>query len=179
MKSGPFAKRDARIRNVETSPARPMLTPESIVTPSVSPYQRIPVDARPATVVAALRESIAALGLTEYAVVDHGHDMAAAGAAGLAAWTLVFGNPAAGAKLLARDLAAAIDIPLRLAVIAAGDAGSEIVLRDMRTLLADDLTELADGLTAVLRKLADAAASAAAQRRGTTSATPTGPTTNG
>jgi uncharacterized protein (DUF302 family) len=132
----------------------------------VSPYERIPTDAEPARVVAVLRELIAARGLTEYAVVDHGHAMAVAGAPGLTAWTLVFGSPAAGAKLLARDLTAAIDIPIRIAVIAAGDAGSEIIFRDMRTLLADDLAELADGLTAVLRKLADAAAAAATAEHG-------------
>jgi hypothetical protein len=39
-------------------------------------------------------------------VVDHGHDMAAAGQAAYPAWTLIFGNPAA-ARLLTHDLAAA------------------------------------------------------------------------
>jgi uncharacterized protein (DUF302 family) len=106
--------------------------------------------------VVALRAALAARGITEYVVVDHGHDMAAAGAPGISAWTLVFGNPAAGATLLARDLAAAVDIPLRLAVIAAPPAGSEIVLRDMRSLLDPQLGELADALTAVLRELAAA-----------------------
>src|SRR2546421_11851051 len=101
---------------------------------SMSSYERVPVDAPPAEVVSALRELLTSRGITEYAVVDHGHDMAEAGAPGFAAWTLVFGNPAAGAKLLARDIAAAVDIPLRLAVIAT-DGGSEIVLRDMRSLL--------------------------------------------
>jgi len=86
-------------------------------------------------------------------VVDHGRDMAAAGTPGFAAWTLVFGNPAAGAKLLAHDIAAAVDIPLRLAVVSA-ETGSEIVLRDMRSLLSDELAELADALTEVLRALA-------------------------
>lgn len=104
---------------------------------------------------AALRAALAARAITEYAVVDHGHDMAAAGAPGIVAWTLVFGNPAAGAKLLDRDLAAAVDIPLRLAVIAAPE-GSDIVLRDMRSLLDPNLGELADALTAVLRSLAAA-----------------------
>jgi uncharacterized protein (DUF302 family) len=70
------------------------------------------------------------------------------------AWTLVFGNPAGGSKLLARAPAAAVDIPLRLAVIDSADGGSQIVLRDMRTLLGDDLGELADGFTGVLRALA-------------------------
>ena len=120
----------------------------------MSVYERIAVDAPPDAVVSALRESLRLRAITEYAVVDHGHDMAAAGAAGFVAWTLVFGNPAAGAKLLERELAAAVDIPLRLAVIAADSGGSEIVLRDMRSLLSDDLADLADAFTGVLRSLA-------------------------
>jgi uncharacterized protein (DUF302 family) len=120
----------------------------------MSAYERVPVEAPPAAVVAALRAALKSRGITEYAVVDHGDDMAQAGAPGFAAWTLVFGNPAAGAKLLAREIAAAVDIPLRLAVIAATDGGSEIVLRDMRSLLSEDLADLADGFTAVLRTLA-------------------------
>jgi uncharacterized protein (DUF302 family) len=120
----------------------------------VSPYERVSVDAPPDAVVAALREALRSHALTEYAVVDHGHDMAAAGAPGFAAWTLVFGSPAGGAKLLARDLAAAVDIPLRLAVVAAPSGRSEIVLRDMRSLLGDELGEIADAFTDVLRGLA-------------------------
>src|SRR5262245_64579459 len=120
----------------------------------MSAYERVAVDASPEAVVAALRESLRSRGITEYAVVDHGHDMAAAGATGLVAWTLVFGNPAAGAKLLERELAAAVDIPLRLAVIAGAGAGSEIVLRDMRSLLGDDLAGVADAFNQVLRALA-------------------------
>jgi uncharacterized protein (DUF302 family) len=80
--------------------------------------------------------------------------MAEAGAPGFAAWTLVFGNPAAGAKLLGREIAAAVEIPLRLAVIPGADGGSEIVLRDMRSLLGDELAEIADAFTEVLRALA-------------------------
>jgi uncharacterized protein (DUF302 family) len=120
----------------------------------MSAYERVAVAAAPEAVVSALREALESRGITEYAVVDHGHDMAAAGAPAFAAWTLVFGNPAAGARLLERDLALAVDIPLRLAVIAAESGGSEIVLRDMRSLLPEDLGDLADGLTGVLRALA-------------------------
>ncbi len=120
----------------------------------MSAYERVPFEAEPAAVVAALREAIKARGITEYAVVDHGHDMAQAGVAGVVAWTLIFGSPAGGAKLLARELAAAVDIPLRLAVIAGADGGSEIVLRDMRSLLGDELGDIADGFTAVLRAIA-------------------------
>src|SRR6267378_8348229 len=101
----------------------------------MSAYERVSVDAAPEATVSALREALRSRGITEYAVVDHGHDMAAAGAPGFTAWTLVFGNPAAGAKLLARDLDAAVDIPLRVAVIPAGSGASEIVIRDTRSLL--------------------------------------------
>jgi uncharacterized protein (DUF302 family) len=116
-------------------------------------YDRLPVNARPEAVVAALRDVLRERGVTEYAVVDHGHDMAAAGQPAYPAWTLIFGNPAAGARLLACDLASAVDIPLRVAVIGRGDA-SEIVLRDMRTLIDADI---ADDFTDVLRGLAEAA----------------------
>jgi uncharacterized protein (DUF302 family) len=121
----------------------------------VSAYERLAVDAPPDAVVSALREALASRAITEYAVVDHGRDMEAAGAPGLVAWTLVFGNPAAGAKLLDRELAAAVDIPLRLAVIAGESGGSEIVRRDMRSLLSDDLAGLADAFNDVLRALAE------------------------
>jgi uncharacterized protein (DUF302 family) len=120
----------------------------------VSAYERVAVDAPPEAVVSALRDALGARGITEYAVVDHGRDMAAAGAPAFAAWTLVFGNPAPGSKLLARDLAAAVDIPLRLAVIGTQSGGSGIVLRDMRSLLPEELADLADAFTAVLRALA-------------------------
>ena len=117
----------------------------------MSRYERVTVNAPPETVVSTLRALLATQGFTEYAVVDHGHDMASAGQTSRPAWTLIFGKPAAGAKLLARDLAAAVDIPLRLAVVENDDA-SEIVWRDMRSLLAD--VELADAFTTALRTLA-------------------------
>src|SRR4051794_36705755 len=114
-------------------------------------YERVAVDAAPETVVGVLRDLLRERGITEYAVVDHGHDMAAAGETAYPAWKLVFGNPAAGARVLAHDLAAAVDIPLRLAVIGR-DGASEIVFRDMRTLLD---TDVADAFTGVLRRLAE------------------------
>jgi uncharacterized protein (DUF302 family) len=97
----------------------------------------------------------------EYALVDHGRDMAAAGAPGHPAWTLVFGNPAAGETLLARDLATAVDIPLRLAVIETGPDTSAIVLRPMESLLPPDLAEVAGRFTGMLRSLASEARDAA------------------
>ena len=87
--------------------------------------------------------------------------MAAAGVTPHPAWTLVFGNPAAGAALLDRALSAAVDIPLRLAVIGRGAERSAIVIRPMRTLLGDEDADLADRFTAVLRALAEDARAAA------------------
>jgi uncharacterized protein (DUF302 family) len=121
----------------------------------VRSYERVAVESSPREAVAALRDELRARGITEYAVVDHGHDMAAAGARSFPAWTLIFGNPAAGARLLERDLAAAVDIPLRVAVIGT-ETGSELAFRDMRALLGDDVGEVADALTGVLRDLATA-----------------------
>jgi uncharacterized protein (DUF302 family) len=83
--------------------------------------------------------------------------MAAAGQPHFVAWTPIFGNPAAGAALLARGLAAAVDIPLRLAIVATERGTSEIVLRDMHTLLADDVAERAEAFTTTLRTLSEAA----------------------
>jgi uncharacterized protein (DUF302 family) len=116
-------------------------------------YERIAAELAPEAAVSALRRELAERGITEYAVVDHGHDMAEAGAPGFTAWTLIFGNPAAGARLLAADLAAAVDIPLRIAVIG-GERGTELVFRDMRTLLGDELGAVADALTGALRDIA-------------------------
>jgi uncharacterized protein (DUF302 family) len=135
------------------SPA-PQLTPAAL-------YERLPVAAPPERTVEALRDALRARAITEYAVIDHGHDMAAAGVPGHPAWTLVFGNPAAGEALLARDLAAAVDIPLRLAVIGTGPGTSAIVIRPMSSLLAKPLAEIADAFTGVLHALASAARDAA------------------
>ena len=121
---------------------------------AMSAYERIPVKAPPEACLAGVREVLRSQSLVEYAVVDHGHDMAAAGTPGITAWTLVFGNPAAGARLLERNTAAAVDIPLRLAVVAAESGASEIVLRDMRSLLTDDLADFADAFTGALRSVA-------------------------
>jgi uncharacterized protein (DUF302 family) len=120
-------------------------------------YERVAIPVQADRVVETLRAVLAERGITEYAVVDHGRDMAAAGATAYPAWTLVFGSPAAGAKILALDLAAAVDIPLRLAVIGTGEGTSEIVLRDMASLLDGAAAPLAGGFTDVLRGLAEAA----------------------
>ena len=119
-------------------------------------HERIDVAAPAARTVSARRAALRKRGITEYAVVDHGHDMSAAGAPAHPAWTVIFGDPAAGEKLLARDLAAAVDIPLRLAVIGATADTSAIVLRPMATLLTGELADLGDAFDEVLRSLAAA-----------------------
>ena len=132
----------------------------------MSTYEHVEVDAPAASVVAALREALRSRAITEYAVVDHGHDMAAAGVTPHPAWTLVFGNPAAGAALLDRALSAAVDIPLRIAVIGRGAERSAIVIRPMGTLLGALHTDLADRFTAMLRALAEDARAAAERADG-------------
>ena len=138
----------------------------------MSPYEHVEVKAPGDAVVAALREGLRSRALTEYAVVDHGHDMAAAGATAHPAWTLVFGNPAAGAALLERELSAAVDIPLRLAVIDRGAGRSAIVIRPMGTLLGEQHADLADRFTTVLRALADEARAEVERDEGRGSASP-------
>jgi uncharacterized protein (DUF302 family) len=127
----------------------------------MSGYELTEVAAPAEKTVEALRAELQQRGITEYAVVDHGHDMAAAGVTAHPAWTLIFGNPAAGEALLAADLTAAVDIPLRLAVIGLGEQRSQIVMRPMETLLADDLGVIAERLSTVLKSIAKGASEAA------------------
>jgi uncharacterized protein (DUF302 family) len=128
----------------------------------MSNYELTDVAAPAKTSVDAIRAELKQRSITEYAVVDHGHDMAAAGVTPHPAWTLVFGNPAAGEALLAAELSAAVDIPLRLAVIAVDDRHSQIVLRPMQTLLGGEgLAPIAERLTTVLRSIATAAGESA------------------
>ena len=122
-----------------------------------SSYVVTPVAAAPEAVVDAIRAELRTRGITEYVVVDHGHDMAAVGATPHPAWTLIFGNPAAGEAVLAAELEAAVDIPLRLAVVGDGDGASRIVMRPTNTLLDAELAGPADKLTGVLVSIAEAA----------------------
>jgi uncharacterized protein (DUF302 family) len=131
----------------------------------MSSYELTDVAAPAQTSVAAIRAELKQRGITEYVVVDHAHDMGAAGVTPHPAWTLIFGNPAAGEALLAADLSAAVDIPLRLAVIAVDDQHSQIVLRPMQSLLGDELSAVAERLTTVLRTIAAGARDAAQAAR--------------
>ena len=123
----------------------------------MSPYEYTDIDAPAEAVVERLRAALRSRAITEYAVVDHGRDMAAAGVTAHPAWTLVFGSPAAGEAVLAQRLEAAVDIPLRLAVVGRDD-GCRIVVRPLDTLIGEG--PVAEKLTGVLRALAADAAGA-------------------
>lgn len=87
-------------------------------------------------VVDSFRSELVKRGIKEYAEVDHGRDMAAMGVQAFPAYTLVFGNPRLGSRLLAETLDLVVDIPLRAAFY---QAGPEVVVvwRDMHSLLQD------------------------------------------
>lgn len=58
-----------------------------------------------------------AAGFIIYAVVDHERDMAARGVdAAPTAYTVIFGNPVAGAKVLKESMEAVVDLPLRIGI---------------------------------------------------------------
>ncbi len=126
-----------------TSSARPPVPPPR-ADASEAIYEQVPVAAAPAETVRHVQGALQAKMLFSHP-----------------AWTLVFGNPAAGEKLLARDLATAVDIPLRLAVIGTGRDASSIVLRPMESLLPATEADVAAAFTGVLRSLAAEARDAA------------------
>jgi hypothetical protein len=73
-----------------------------------------------------VRKALRSRAMTEYAAIDHGRDMAASGAGSFAAWTVVFGNLAAGAELLDLDMTRRLTscFDWRLSLMESG--GSEI-----------------------------------------------------
>ncbi|MDQ5770366.1 DUF302 domain-containing protein [Thiothrix subterranea] len=66
---------------------------------------------------------VKAKGLDVFARIDHQQNAKAAGMEMNAAQVLIFGNPKAGTALMQQDMAAALDLPMRVAVYAdkAGD----------------------------------------------------------
>ncbi|WP_338473032.1 DUF302 domain-containing protein [Niallia sp. XMNu-256] len=84
-------------------------------------------------------------GIKLYAVVDHQRDMEALQVYSYPAFTLIFGNPRMGSKLLEKLPMAAIDIPLRISIIKSESGeGSNIIFRDMEHLFTDYIKEVAD-----------------------------------
>lgn len=68
-----------------------------------------------------LRQELARRALVEYAVVDHGRDMQQASAPPHPAWTVVFGNPRLGSRLLSREWELVADIPLHIGLYQHGE----------------------------------------------------------
>ena len=83
------------------------------------------------------------LGIKLYAVVDHQKDMEALQVYSYPAFTIMFGNPKIGSKLLEKLPMAAIDIPLRVSFIKSESGeGSNVIFRDMEHLFADYIKEV-------------------------------------
>jgi hypothetical protein len=101
----------------------------------MTPYEVTDVVAAPEVVVQALRDAISSRGIIEYAVVDHGRDMTAAGRPGH--W---HGRSCSVTRREAPSCSIAIPPPpststLRLGVIGRDSSRSAIVIRPMQTLL--------------------------------------------
>lgn len=94
----------------------------------------IPKDAT--GVVDELTNLLKELGFLLYVVVDHAKDMVAYGAVEApCAYTVIFGNPLAGSKILAAHREAVVDIPLRIGIYEDTDSdGAVIVWRSMAKL---------------------------------------------
>lgn len=73
-----------------------------------------------------LEAAVIEAGATVFARVDHAEGAQKAGMDLPAAQLLIFGNPKLGTPAMQTDLAAGLDLPLRVLVMA-GDAGTEVV----------------------------------------------------
>jgi len=83
-----------------------------------------------ATTVQRLQKAIEERGLTLLAHIDHRANARSAGLELAGSELLLFGNPAAGTKLMQRDPAAGLDLPMRLLVFEDGDGATWLVYRD-------------------------------------------------
>lgn len=82
-------------------------------------------------------------GIKLYAVVDHQGDMKALQVYSYPAYTILFGNPRMGSKLLEKLPIAAIDIPLRISVIKSESGeGSTVIFRDMEYLFKEYIKQV-------------------------------------
>ena len=78
-----------------------------------------------------------------YAMVDHQKDMDALGVYSYPAFTILFGNPKVGSKLLEKLPIAAIDIPLRIAIVKSESGeGSLVIFRDMEHLMKEYIEQV-------------------------------------
>lgn len=101
---------------------------------------------------------------TLYTAVNHQADMEALQAPRYPAMTIIFGNPRFGSKLLHSLPYAAVDIPLRIAVIEAQSGqGSQVIFRDMERFFAEysqvvpKFSEFSLELNQILHRIVDRA----------------------
>ncbi|MBB6446291.1 DUF302 domain-containing protein [Bacillus benzoevorans] len=101
-------------------------------------------------------------GIKLYAVVDHQNDMEALRVYSYPAFTILFGNPRMGSKLLEKLPMAAIDIPLRISVIQSQSGkGSTVIFRDMDYLFKEYIKQVkelrywAQEVNAILTRLVE------------------------
>lgn len=96
--------------------------------------------------------------LVEYAVVDHRKDMLERHVADPQwAYTVIFGNLVAGAKLMEKALTTVADMPVRLGVYGSNE-GSTIVYHMMSSLLQShhsDLNQAGQGIDHLVKELCD------------------------
>jgi uncharacterized protein (DUF302 family) len=101
-----------------------------------------------------LEEVIAAKGLKLFALIDHSGEAASAGLELRETKVVIFGSPAAGTPVMAAEPLAALDLPLRVLVWAAGaqtnvtyTAPAELAARYA---LSDELAARLAGIEAVV-----------------------------
>jgi uncharacterized protein (DUF302 family) len=101
------------------------------------------VNEEPKDLVKKICSCIEERGIKLYAIVDHQKDMEALKVYSYPAFTILFGNPRMGSKLLEKLPMAAIDIPLRLSVIKSESGeGSTVIFRDMEHLFIDYIKQV-------------------------------------
>ena len=111
--------------------------------------------------VADLKRELDKRGLTLFAVFDHRANSAGAGLNQPGATVLVFGNPAAGGKLMQTTPELALDLPLRMLVVE-HDGGCALVWRNPQDMAvehgADSSSPLLSAMENLLQGLAEAVA---------------------
>lgn len=110
-----------------------------------------------------LEAAVTAAGATVFARVDHGAGAQTVDMDLADAQVLIFGNPQLGTPALQADLAAGLDLPLRVLVMA-GDDGTQVVYRDPASLAEDfaipDDAEVLSRMTGALDTLTSKAVAA-------------------
>ena len=108
-----------------------------------------------------LEAAVTKAGATVIARVDHAQGARDAGLELPAAELLIFGNPMLGTPVMQEDIAAGLDLPMRVLVAEDDDGGVHVIYRDPATLAADHeikpSLEVLGKMAQALDKLTDAA----------------------